>query len=263
VTLLRTVQKEFSLALLDRDRAAPTSIRAARGSGRRFNVYRNNVFISLADALAARFPVCLSLVGEEFFRRMARIFIELCPPRSPVLMEYGDDFGDFIDIFPPARSLPYLGDVARLEAARTRAYHAADAEPLSVDELASLATCTWEETRVSIHPSAQIVRSGYSVVSIWEAHMGDSAPSAIDASAPEDALVIRPGVEVEVHRLPPGGAVFLSKLLEGASFREAARKAAASDRDFDLVTGLATLLLSRVIIGLSRSECPSASLRQS
>jgi hypothetical protein len=263
VTLLHTIQKEFSLALLNGERAVPASIRASRGSGQRFNVYRNNVFVSLTDALATRFPVCLSLVGEEFFRGMARIFVELCPPRSPLLMEYGDDFGDFIDTFPPARSLPYLGDVARLEAARTRAYHAADAEPLSVDELASLAPCTWDEARVSIHPSIQIVRSGSSVVSIWEAHMGAGALCEVDASAPEDALVIRPGLEVEVHRLPPGGAVFLSKLVQGASFREAARKATSSDRDFDLVTGLAALLLGRVIIGLSGTECPPASPHQS
>jgi Putative DNA-binding domain len=254
VTLLRTIQKEFSLSLLDRDREVPASIRAGARSSRRFDVYRNKVFVSLTDALAARFPVSVSLVGEEFFRAVARSFIELCPPRSPLLMEYGDDFGDFTDTFPPARSLPYLGDVARLEAARTRAYHAADAEPLSADELASLPPCAWEETRVSLHPSVQIVRSRYSVVSIWEAHREDGAPSDLHASSPEDALVVRPGLGVEIHRLPPGGAVFLSKLLERATFREAARKAGASDRDFDLVTGLAALLVGRVIVGLSATQ---------
>ena len=260
MTLLRTIQKEFSLALLDRERGTPASIRAAAGSGRSFAVYRNNVFVSLTDALATRFPVCVSLVGEEFFKATARIFIELCPPRSPVLMEYGDDFGDFIDTFPAARSLPYLGDVARLEAARTRAYHAADAEPLSVDELASLPPCAWDGTRAAIHPSAQIVRSLFGVVSIWEAHGARGAPVEVDGTTPEDALVIRPGFDVEIHRLPPGGAVFIAELQDGATFREAARKAAASDRDFDLVTGVTVLLNSRAVVGLSTAACPPVRL---
>jgi hypothetical protein len=260
VTLLRNIQREFALALLDREKRVPTLIRGGARAERRFDVYRNNVFASLVEALATRFPVCVSLVGEEFFRATARTFVEMCPPRSPLMMEYGDRFGDFIDLFPPARSLPYLADVARLEAARTRAYHAADAEPLSADELAALPPCAWEDTRVVIHPSVQIVRSPYSVVTVWEAHAATVTPPEIDASVPEDALVVRPGLEVEVHRLPPGAAMFLTKLVEGASFREAARKAAASDRDFDLVAGLTALLVGRVIVGLATTGNPCIQL---
>jgi len=256
MTLLRIIQKEFTLALLDRERATPASIGSGSRSDRRFNVYRNNVFVSLTDALATRFPVCELLVGQDFFREMARTFVELCPPRSPVLLNYGDELGDFIDTFPPARSLPYLGDVARLEAARTRAYRAADAEPLTRDELVALAPCAWDETRVTVHPSVQIVRSHYGVVSIWEAHRGTNTPSEVDVCAPEDALVIRPDLDVEVHRLPPGGAVFLLTLMEGATFHEAARRAAASDQEFDLVTSLTALLVGRAITGFIGAECP-------
>jgi hypothetical protein len=260
MSLLRIIQREFRLALLNREREAPASVRGSARAARRFDVYRNNVLISLTEALATRFPVCLVLVGDEFFRATAGAFVELCPPRSPVLMEYGDDFGNFLDTFPPARALPYLGDVARLEAARTRAYHAADAEPLSPDELA-VPPCAWHETRACLHPSVQLVRSDYSVVSIWEAHQAGGTPSEIDATAPEDALVVRPHLEIEIHRLPPGGAVFAMKLLDGATFHEAARKAATSDRDFDLVTTLTTLLLARVFVGLSPAVCPPVPLR--
>jgi len=85
---LRLLQKSIALALLDRTRAAPAGIRAPGGKevARRFGVYRNNVFVSLVEALATRFPVCLELVGDDFFRAMARTFVELSPPRSPLLM---------------------------------------------------------------------------------------------------------------------------------------------------------------------------------
>ncbi|WP_318530149.1 MULTISPECIES: hypothetical protein [unclassified Rhizobium] len=61
---------------------------------------------------------------------MALAYAERHPPRSPLLLFYGDDFADFVATFEPARDLAYLPDVIRLEAARGHAYHAADAVPL-------------------------------------------------------------------------------------------------------------------------------------
>ena len=97
---LGELQKRFAAALLDRSKPVPEGIRSR--PRRRFAVYRNNVHVSLIEALATRFPVCRALTGDEFFRAMARDFVTARPPRSPVLMTYGDDFGDFIDGFAPA-----------------------------------------------------------------------------------------------------------------------------------------------------------------
>jgi Putative DNA-binding domain len=204
----------------------------------------------LTDALAKQFPVCHTLLGDEFFRAMAGIFIELSPRCAPVLATYGDDFADFIDSFPLARPLPYLGDVARLEAARTSACQAADAAPLGVHELASFASCQWDQMRLELHPSVRIVRSGYAIVSIWESHAQGGDPSTIDSSVPEDALVARPELEVEIHRLPPGGAVFISELLGDRTLRAAADAAALADPRLDLITTLSRLLGGRIVIGL-------------
>lgn len=248
---LRMLQKRFSLAVLDRTREPPPGLRAAgkQQAEQRFNVHRNNVFVSLTEVLAARFPVCRALVGDEFFRSMARVFIELSPPRSPVLLTYGNDFGDFIETFPPTRPVSYLGDVARLEAALTNAYHAADASPLSVDDLASLAPCRWEQMRLNLHPSVQIITSKYPIVSIWEAHVLPGGRRTIDSSIAEDALVARPDLYVEVHRLPPGAAVFLLRLLKDSTLRAAADEAFRVDPQFDLITTLSGVLTSRIIAG--------------
>ena len=255
MTSLRMLQKRFSMALLDRTRPMPPSLRAVGQTQpeRRFNVYRNNVFVSLTEALVARFSVCHALVGDEFFRAMARVFIELSPPRSPVLMTYGDDFGDFIETFPPARPVPYLADIARLEAALTCAYHAADASPLTVDELAS-APCRWERMHVELHPSVRILMSPHPIVSIWEAHMRPDDHPMIDSSTAEDALVVRPDLDVEVHRLPPGAAVFLSLLLGGATLEASADQAVDSNPRFDLVTTLSGILASQIIVGLRSGD---------
>ena len=78
-------------------RASPAACRT-----RRFGVYRNNVYSSLIDVLQARFPVVSRLVGEEFFRAMARVYVEQEPPRSAVLLRYGASFPDFVASFAPA-----------------------------------------------------------------------------------------------------------------------------------------------------------------
>ena len=105
---------------------------------KRFGVYRNNVIAGLVSSLAARFPVVGRLVGDEFFGAMARCYVIDQPPRSPVLLLYGDTFPEFIENFVPAGSIEYLADVARLEFAKGRAYHATDASPLHRKIMAAL-----------------------------------------------------------------------------------------------------------------------------
>src|SRR5437868_3298584 len=116
---LRT-QSLFANAVLDPAIPVPSGLRAWNGlrAERRFAVYRNNVAVGLIQALASRFPAAKKIVGEEFFAGMARAYIGLHPPQSPVLLRYGDDFANFVQAFEPASGLPYLPDVIRLEAAR-------------------------------------------------------------------------------------------------------------------------------------------------
>jgi hypothetical protein len=48
---------------------------------------------------------------------MARSYVALAPPSSPIMLDYGAGFPDFIGAFEPAKCLPYLQDVARIERA--------------------------------------------------------------------------------------------------------------------------------------------------
>lgn len=135
-------QALFAAALLDPDAPCPDGLTTWNGSdpARRFAVYRNNVIVSLIDALADTFPVTLELVGEAFFRAMAGIFVRRTPPRSTLLVDYGSGLPTFIERFEPAHPVPYLADVARLEMLRVRAFHAADADPLTLDQIAQALT---------------------------------------------------------------------------------------------------------------------------
>jgi len=249
-------ETSFAEALLDADRPIPYGITAhnAAVSARRFAVYRNNVVAGLGKALKSRFPVVEKIVGEEFFAAMARVFVKEQPPRSPLLATYGDDFPAFIAAFEPARELPYLADVARLEAARTRAYHAADATPVGADHFATLDADTVGDTRIEMHPSTEIVRSAYPIVTIWAMNSGERELAPIEDWRGEDALVSRPHLEVQVRALPPGGTAFLLALAAGSPLGKAAEAAFADDPNFDLTGNLAELIGSGLVRGIVLPE---------
>lgn len=251
------VEGDFARAVLDTDADVPAPLVARLGGAksgktlaRRFGVYRNNVYASLIDALAGRFPVTARLVGDAFFRAMARVYVEKDPPRSAVLIRYGASFAGFVAGFPPAGAVPYLADVARLEWAWHVAYHAPDAAPLSFAALTEVAPSAGDATLV-LHPSLAVVRASYPVVTIWQiaSTEGEDEPARLPADG-EDALVVRPKLDVEVRRLPEGGAAFVRALQGGATLQVAADRAMQDVPGFDLAANLAGLIASGVIVGV-------------
>lgn len=234
----------FVSALLDPGSRPPAFISGPDGKAaeKRYAVYRNNVTVSLINALAATFPATQRITGADFFRTMARSHVRVTPPTSPLLFEYGRDFPGFVERYEHARSMPWLGDVARLERAWLDAYHAADAAPLSPQALAVIPPEQLADVALTPHPATRIVRSRYPAVSIFAANRVDGPIVAIRSSEPEDALVTRPGLEVAVRRLPPGGAVFLLRLLAGEPLGVAAAAALADSSGFELAANIAGMI---------------------
>ncbi len=251
-----STQHEFFDALLDPARPIPAGLTTWNGSDPavRFAVYRNNVIVSLIDALADSYPVAQELVGEEFFRAMARLYVDAEPPRSRVLAFYGTSFPDFIEHFPPAASVPYLSDVARLEMLRVRAYHAAECATLPADAIAqSLADVDQLPTSViRFHPSVRLLRSQYAAASLWAAHQGIEDIATVDPEVAENVLVMRPHVDVEVIRVSASTADFIARLLDGATLGTAVEQANLAD--FDLRNTLSLLVQKQLISSITTSR---------
>jgi hypothetical protein len=251
--MFAALQRDFAEALADPARAVPEDIAAchADGAARRFSIYRNNVAVGLLDALAARFPVTQQIVGEAFFKSIARLYITAHPPMSPLMMFYGDDFPGFIASFEAARDIAYLPDVARLETARTRAYHAEDAAPLDAAVLHAIEAEDLGDLRFSLHPAVEIVSSPYPVVTILAMHMGEIPLAEITDWQGEEALISRPYLDVDIHCLPPGGGAFLRILGDGHPLAEAVEAAVAAHPGFDLAVNLAGLFSAGLVTSLS------------
>jgi hypothetical protein len=244
---LAELQARLSRALFETHVPAPAGLLRAR----RFSVHRNNLYASLGDALRARYPVIERLVGEDFFKAAASLFIEAHPPASPVLIEYGQAFPAFLEDFEPARALPYLAGVARLEWLRHSAYHAADRLPLSAAELAGVRPGQAGCLILKFHPSAALIASPYPIVSIWETNAYDAEVRPIGPDLPgEAALVIRPELEVSVLRLDAASYAFAAALAAGEALERSAEKAAVHS-GFDLGHVLAKLIAAGAFCGFA------------
>ncbi len=117
---LSVLQAQMSAALLSADAAAqqlPEALFAGALPGAEgLRVHRNTVLGALSHALRLTYPSVDRLVGEAFFDRMAVDFARAQPPSVPQLGAWGAGFAEFIADFPGTEQLPYLGELAQLDA---------------------------------------------------------------------------------------------------------------------------------------------------
>lgn len=235
---LREVQRAFAAAL--RDEAAVAIERhvvgGALGAAARLRVYRNNHELSLGAALADVYPVVRALVGAGFFAWLAHEFIARHPSRSGNLHGFGVELAAFLRGFEAAASLPYLPEVAALEWAWHEAFHGPGHAPLDLASLARVPPAQHAALRFTLHPSATLLRGQTPFVSIWHAHQPDPArPTPVAPGLPaEQALVLRPALEVRVLQLQAGEAALLAALAAGETLGSACEQALHCQADTDL-----------------------------
>jgi hypothetical protein len=235
-----TDQRAFGAALLDPGMPPPPGLTDAQGrpAGRRFDVYRNNVAASLTEALATGFPVIAKLLGEDFFRAMAGVFLRAHPPGDPRLQLWGGRFPGFLARFEPVAHLPYLPDMARLELGLRQSYHAADAAPLPItgrDPAEVLAL------KPRLAPATLIQPSRFPILTIWKKNTGQ--PGLTIDWTPETVLITRPEFDPVPQLLPKGGATLARHLKGRLTLTEAVIATQTLEPDAD-AAALLTLFLT-------------------
>ena len=250
-------QRGFAAALLDPELPVPIGLVGPDGEPdpKRFAVYRNNVVVSLIEALEDAFPAVRRIVGADFFRAMARAHVMEEPPCSPILLDYGAGFSDFIRRFEPAATLVYLADVARIERAWTEAYHAPDASPIDPGAFNNPFPDQLPAIQLELHPSLRLVRSPFPALTIWQMNVADGVPAPVDPAANgEDVLVVRPAADVEVRLIPKGSLEFIQAVANGEAVLAALETALIANSRFDLSANLADLMRAGALVGYSLPE---------
>lgn len=235
--MLRELQAQFIRdALSDRvveaDYVLPGTLTAAR----RIEVYRTNVMANLTGALGDIYPVIKRLVGDAFFQHAAEQYVRATPSRSGDLNQFGDAWPQFLADYPYGQDHPYLPDVARLEWAWHRAFHAADADAFDLTRLAAVPPERHAELHFKLQPAMAIIDSRYPLSDIWRVNQLDHVGAdEIDwQQRVHCTLVYRHDYAVLVRTLSLPERAFLAALQQGLSLGESIEPAFAVDAQFDL-----------------------------
>ncbi len=235
-------QSRFRAALLDAKVPVPDGLLDGAGApaGRRYAVYRNNVTVSLIEAMKVAFPLVRALLGHQNFDTLVPMFVRLHPPTSPLMMHYGADFPEFLEGFQKLDHLGFLGDVARLDLAQRASYHAADATPFDPSALQEP-----PEVLATLHltqaPATRLIRSRWPLFDLWRRATQPDAPKP--RVIPQAVLITRPTFDPEVHLLPSGAATWLNTL-KTKPIGPSVEAATIAAPDFDFAASLTLALKS-------------------
>ncbi len=200
--LLRDLQCQFGAELRSGQQLQVAQLIEQRGfeASQRVSIYRNNIDAALTDNLANIFPVSRAIVGDEFFRQMARSYTRAHPSETGNLGDCGEHLPAFMQTMPELDCLPYLPDIARIDWDCHSSFHAEYAPVLNIDSLNSFSPDDYEHLLFTLHPAVRAVKSEFPIFDIWEfATSNDSSRTVPDIhSGGQQVLICRRDHAVKV-----------------------------------------------------------------
>jgi hypothetical protein len=218
---------------------------------KRLAIHRHHIASSLAKVLASTFPTVQTLVGTDFFRRLAQAYVARDLPVQPVLAEYGAGFPGFVATWAPADGLPYLADMARLDWALNTAFHSPRRQSLAAADLAVLPPERLATSTLLLAPGAAVIRSRYPIDLIWAASQPGAPDEKVDLGQRAACLlVMRRTDDAGFMVLSEGEAAFMEGLGKGLTLEASAGAAFAVDGVFELTRSFGRLLVCEVFAAL-------------
>lgn len=242
-----TTLTQFQDALIEAIYAQPSNDESlpAFAAQPGFQVYRNTVLKACIDALQANFPTVERLVGTIWLRDACSIYVRTHRPTDVRLMEYGADFPNFLEAFAPARELPYLPGVARLDRLWLDVHCAADEPPVDPASLATLDPVTLANIVLRVAPCARWQWFPDSpIYSIWRINREGGEWRNDIAWHGEGVLLTRPEGAVNWQAASAGVCAFLDACTRGWTLGRAALAACETEPALEVDRMFAQLLTS-------------------
>ncbi len=135
-------------------------------------IYKNNVRAALQKCLAIVYPVCLKILGEKYFKQLARAYIADYPSKHYDLNHYGEYFSHFVSLQclkrDELRHYLYLSDLVKLEWIHHQVYFASNSKGFDYGGFSKLTEQQQEKCVFKLEPSLKYIKSDYPILSIWK-----------------------------------------------------------------------------------------------
>jgi len=133
----------------------------------RLDIYANMYFYRLLDCLREDYPRLFEACGPDRFHNLVTDYLLRHPSEHPSLRHLGSRLPAFLENHPLGRECPVLADLARLEWTRADLFDAADAAPLTREELARLPQETAGSVRFALVPAFALLRLAHDAPRLW------------------------------------------------------------------------------------------------
>ena len=209
---LERLQRQFHAHLLRGSTEIETQV---SGSERfhvdtRLGIYRGAYVSRLAEALTANYPALALLLGEHDFATLAHQYVRQHDSPFFSIRYYGDRLPEFLAGHEDYVAAPILAELARWEWTMTVVFDAADAEPLTHQDLQAIEPVRWAQLRFAWHPSVARLDLKWNVPQTWQALLaGATRPAADLTAAATPWLLWRQGLTSYYRSLKPAEAAVL------------------------------------------------------
>lgn len=162
--------------------------------------HANTISHARLVALEASFPLTRKTLGDAAFNALSRLYVETAPAQALDSNRIGRQFATYL------RSTdmePSICELALIEWAYLKSYHAPEAEALCLADLSALSESGLLETTIALHPSAQVIILSAplhpALRDVAESQKYSHLESIPVTEATSALLLVRPQAEVLLH----------------------------------------------------------------
>lgn len=188
------------------------------GARQRVGVYVDAYRLRLLEILADDYSVLATWLGEDVFAKVGNAYIAAHPSTTRSVRWFGRHLGSFLEHHAPDQ--PLAAELAHFEWMQGLAFDAADAEPVTMAAMASVAAGHWPTLTFRLHPSVKRIALRYNVPSLFAALVAanEPRPEAEVARQPITWMLWRRDLNVRWRQLVPEESSCLEAVAEEADF---------------------------------------------
>lgn len=190
----------------------------------RIVVYADGFRARMREALSEMYEAVEFVLGEKAFAALSERYADQYPSKHYNLSLSGQYLPEFLRqhatrLYP---QYSFLFDLACLERAVSRAFHAQSLNALTAAEFARYPAETLSEAGFEFQPYVHLVRSTFPILDIWRKRHGTRpASDEYNTSKPQNVWIVRIGVSVQCRSIEDWQALFLEALIRRQSLSEA------------------------------------------
>ena len=174
----------------------------------RMDVYRTTARSAHVSALMDSYPVCRAILGDDYFKHIAKLYFSQTLSYNADMNVYGGSFPGYIahlyGLREELQGYLYLAGLARLEWEFQKIYFATDATVFDVNKFQAHYQCRGENAVLKLQPCLSIMSSSFRIYEIWDMHRRGEVDKEIVAGCRRQYLCIyKHNYEVKIEKVNP------------------------------------------------------------